>query len=62
MLNTDLLIAVQTLRLGAELGETYIKSVPGAGGQADAVHMLWIVQEYCDRSTLADAGMDGHRF
>lgn len=46
---------VRTVKMGAEVQECYIKSVGSGPGQVDAVHILWILQEHCDRGTLADA-------
>jgi hypothetical protein len=53
---TSLLFSVcfaQTVQMGVDLAEYYYKE----GVELDAVHILWIVQEFCNRGTLVDAGV-----
>jgi hypothetical protein len=38
--------------MGVDLAECYLKE----GVELDAVHLLWIAQEYRDRGMLVDAG------
>eukprot|EP00193_Tetraselmis_chui_P018235 CAMPEP_0177784726 /NCGR_PEP_ID=MMETSP0491_2-20121128/19887_1 /TAXON_ID=63592 /ORGANISM="Tetraselmis chuii, Strain PLY429" /LENGTH=683 /DNA_ID=CAMNT_0019305577 /DNA_START=145 /DNA_END=2196 /DNA_ORIENTATION=- len=42
---------VKTVQMGVDLAEYYYKE----GVELDAVHILWIVQEFCNRGTLVDA-------
>jgi hypothetical protein len=51
-------VNVQTYKLSAEIEDLYAAGT--AGGEmrvVDAARLLWIVQEYCDRGTLIDAGV-----